>query len=468
LLDSLLQEMQLFLLPLLVCVASLFGKNGLAIADSDFSVDWMTSENFVGISRQDEELLVGNMNNDIENLDRIIQKKDELEHHLVEHFDMVEFNVDDIQLKQAESALQKVDIRKLKFYKESLQKLKMKLSKSKGKAQFDILREIGYIRENANMLIEAFEDNIKIAESKDQEFEEYEEISSEAEELLIEYIDQDIEKLENVIKQKSNLEHHIVEHFELEDQEVSPDGLKLKIAESALHTIDGEKLHSYENSLKDLKAKLMRSNGGKAKSFLVSQIENTRKNAKTIFEAFQENIRLAETFDHEFEEHNEIPAKLSIEESGNPNVLLSSDISYLDEIIENRNPGQVDNVQFSSSRISEGNIESERGIIGRLISSPFVAILLAVTLILIGVVIAVIANRVFYKSRNLAEYPQDLTCVSTCKKEKTPDSRTGLINQQATSPGLELVKEDGGWTSNNWQSWAASSNRRRHKSGPKC
>ena len=46
--------------------------------------------------------------------------------------------------------------------------------------------------------------------------------------------------MSHCIKQKNDLEHHIVEHFELED--VDPDDLKLKVAESAIHSVDVDKL----------------------------------------------------------------------------------------------------------------------------------------------------------------------------------------------------------------------------------
>merc|ERR1711970_1660169 len=125
----------------------------------------------------------------------------------------VDVDADDINLNQARSALQTIDAKKLKVYKESLQASKTKLIRSNGKAQLDVVKEIGYLRENVNTLMEAFEENMKIAETKDHEFEEFEETSSEVETLLIEYIDNDIKDLDKVIKHKNDLEPHIVEHF---------------------------------------------------------------------------------------------------------------------------------------------------------------------------------------------------------------------------------------------------------------
>ena len=143
------------------------------------------------------------------------------------------------------------------------------------------------------------------------------------------------------------MEHHIVKHFELED--VDPDDLKLKVAESAIHSVDVDKLKHYEESLQTLKTKLTQSSG-KAKSAVVSQIAYTRENAKTLFEAFQENIKIAESFDHEFEEHEEsrnlVRPELYLapqtEKEKSKDMKLSVDISYPEEVEE---IGHVDPIQ---------------------------------------------------------------------------------------------------------------------------
>ena len=301
--------------------------------------------------------MIANINRDIESLGFLLKKKEDLEHPLVEHFDLIDVDDDDINLNQARSALHTIDVKKLISYKESLQASKTKLIRSHGKDQFDVVREVGYLRENVNTLMEAFKENMKIAETKDHEFEEFEEVSSEVEELLIEYIDKDIEDLDKVIKHKNDLEHHIVEHFELED--VDPDDLKLKVAESAIHSVDVEKLKHYEESLQNLKTKLTHSRG-KAKSAVVNQIAYTRENAKTLFEAFQENIKIAESFDHEFEEHEESKILVRQElnsapqtEKEKPNDMKwSVDISYPEEVEEIRH---VDPIQKFWTQ-QEGNM----------------------------------------------------------------------------------------------------------------
>jgi len=481
---------------LLVCLTLIVGQNAKLASDPDHlktsDTDQMkTVKDYAGLTPQDQKLLIGNINRDIENLDSLLKKKDDLEHHIVVHFDLVDVDADDINLNQARSALQTIDAKKLKLYKESLQASKTKLIRSKGQAQLDVVKEIGYLRENVNTLMEAFEENMKIAETKDHEFEEFDEISSEVEELLIEYIDKDIKDLDKVIKHKNDLEHHIVEHFELED--VDPDDLKLKVAESAIHSVDVEKLKYYEESLQDLKSKLSKSSG-KVKSAVVSQIANTRENAKTLFEAFQENIKIAESFDHEFEEHEESVKNLARSkvnsapptETGKlDDVKFTIDISYPEEVeeagyvdvesIESRHfenfwanqeaqgnykpveqqvkpTESIESKQYENfwakqeghgnHRSDEGdpsNIESKQWISSTFIPSPFLAIFSMLTLVML-VVLAMAANKRYYKS------------------DKGKMRRATGASKQISSPELELVKEDEGWTS---KSWTASSNRRR-------
>jgi len=508
---------------LLVCLTLIVGQNAKLASDPDHlktsDTDQMkTVKDYAGLTPQDQQLLIGNINRDIENLDSLIKKKDDLEHHIVVHFDLVDVDADDINLNQARSALQTIDAKKLKLYKESLQASKTKLIRSNGKAQLDVVKEIGYLRENVNTLMEAFQENMKIAETKDHEFEEFDEISSEVEELLIEYIDKDIKDLDEVIKHKNDLQHHIVEHFELED--VDPDDLKLKVAESAIHSVDVDKLKHYEESLQDLKTKLTKSSG-KVKSAVVSQIANTRENAKTLFEAFQENIKIAESFDHEFEEHEESMKNLARSKlnSAPPtgkfdDVKLAIDISYPEKVedaghvdvesietkhyenlwanqeprgnfkpveqvrptesIESRqyenfwakqeahgNYKPVDQVRPTESiesrlyenfwanqeahenyKPDEGensNMESKQWISSTFIPSPFFAIFSMLTLVLM-VVLAMAANKRYYKS-------------DKGKFRRVPGASKGT-----SSPELEVVKEDEGWTS---KSWSAKSNRRR-------
>merc|ERR1712243_449799 len=93
---------------------------------------------------------------------------------------------------------------------------------------------------------------------------------------------------------------------------------------------------------------------GRAKSAIVSQIAYTRENAKTLFEAFQENIKMAESFDHEFEEHKESKNLFRPElnsapqtEKGKLNgVKLSVDISYPEELEEIRHVDPIQTKQY--------------------------------------------------------------------------------------------------------------------------
>jgi len=303
-------------------------------------------------------------------------------------------------------------------------------------------------------------------------------ISSQDEELLIEYMDSDIVDLENIIKEKEHLEHHIVEHFNLED--VDEEILKLKVAENVLESIDVKKLKSYEESLKLLRTQIIQSNG-RVNTDLAQQVANTMQNAETLSRAFQKNIEIAVAFDHEFEKHEETANIVEVEAPELPTetpVKFTFDISYPEEKVVNKvddvdhnlfletkqgverdseaieAEGLLDNVDRNSEAIKaerlKDNVDTDPWIfVKTLLSSPFSTVLVLLTFVLLVAMMATTANRILYKSRTYKG--------STCENDKS-----ALISKNTTSPQLETVKEDSGWTSNNWgQSWAATPNRRR-------
>merc|ERR1719430_428568 len=97
---------------------------------------------------------------------------------------------------------------------------------------------------------------------------------------------------------------------------------------------------------------------------------------------------------------------------------------------------------------------SNTWIFGEVLSSPFSTVLVVLTFVLLLAMIITTANRIFYKSRTYTG--------STSDTGRSASDKSALINKSTTSPQLEMVKEDAGWTSNNWgQSWAATPNRRR-------
>jgi len=311
-------------------------------------------------------------------------------------------------------------------------------------------------------------------------------ISSQDEELLVEYMESDIEDLENIIKEKEHLEHHIVEHFNVED--VNADELKLKVAENVLESIDVTKLKSYEESLKLLKTKLIQSNG-RVNADLAQQVANTMQNAETLSRAFQKNIEIAVAFDHEFEKHEEtaafvevkapeftteapvkeIPLKFTFDisypekvaykaEDEDTNILPEMNVEDDRDSETMKREGSKDNVYRDSEAIKaerlKENSNTDTWIFGKVLSSPFSTVLLVLTFVLLLAMTATTANRIFYKSRTYTG--------STCDTGRSASDKSALISKGTTSPQLEMVKEDAGWTSNNWgQSWAATPNRRR-------
>jgi len=312
-------------------------------------------------------------------------------------------------------------------------------------------------------------------------------LSSQDEELLVEYMDSDIEDLENIIKEKEHLEHHIVEHFNLED--VDADELKLKVAENVLESIDVIKLKSYEESLKLLKTQIIQSNG-RVNSDLAQQVANTMQNAETLSRAFQKNIEIAVAFDHEFEKHEETMDFVEVKapESTTETVVseiplkFTFDIAYPDEkvvfkaedddtnlVIEMKEEDDRDSATMKGERLKdnvdrdseaikaerlEDSIDTDPWMFGKVLSSPVSTVLVLLTFVLLVAMIATTANRIFYISRDNKGLTSD--------NGRSVSDKSALISKSTTSPQLEMVKEDAGWTSNNWgQSWAATPNRRR-------
>lgn len=136
--------------------------------------DLITGDDDVDVSARDEDLLVEYMDMEIEDLENIIKKKDDLEHHIVEHFKLENVDPDELQLKVAENVLHLIDLEKLNSYEESLQELKRQLRESNGKVKLEIVDKITETMKNAEDLFETSQETIKIAETFDEEFEEFE------------------------------------------------------------------------------------------------------------------------------------------------------------------------------------------------------------------------------------------------------------------------------------------------------
>jgi len=287
-------------------------------------------------------------------------------------------------------------------------------------------------------------------------------VSAQEEDKLIEYMDMEIEDLENIIKKKEDLEHHVVEHFKLKN--IDPDELQLKVVENVLHMIDLEKLNSYEKSLQELKSQLRQSNG-KVKLEVVDQITETMKNAENLFESFQENIKTSEKFDEEFKELDsaEKLAKMSkpvsekSEESGLPHLKFTFGISYPEETTVKdvkQSPYEGEHLLSKEIEDDSGNLGFiEHKTIGKLFSFPFSAVLTVLILVVLVAMMATVAYRAVCKSKD-----------KSCEMGQTPSDRAKLVCRKTRSPELEMVREDDGWTSNNWgKSWAATPNRRKMK-----
>merc|ERR1719339_777276 len=78
-------------------------------------------------------------------------------------------------------------------------------------------------------------------------------------ELLIEYIDMDIEEFKEIEKQKLKYENQIKDQFNLEN--IEPDELQLRIAERVLKDMDLKDMKSYEEKLLSLRKRIVEAKG---------------------------------------------------------------------------------------------------------------------------------------------------------------------------------------------------------------
>jgi len=324
-------------------------------------------------------------------------------------------------------------------------------------------------------------------------------VSAKDEELLIEYIDMDINDLENIIKQKANLEHHIVDHLNLDD--VEPDELQLKIAEDLLQNIDLVKLKSYEKSLQSLKSQIRKASG-ELKLDTMSQISATMEKAEDFLDASQKKLNLVGELDMEFEEfvetenlvktaENENMVKGSVKSVENENlveaaksepkeIMDSNNVNHLshpdeaqlsEKIIKKAEPFTeivektifvVTEIEDSSSQLKEKSFEEESELIstGQIFPFHLSATLTILTMVVLVGMLVSAAYRIVHQSRKDRNLEIDISCESG----RTPSDGARLIGKEIRSPELEMVKEDDGWNSTNWSKpWAGTPTRRKRK-----
>jgi len=146
--------------------------------------DLITAEDeTVDVSSEDEELLIEYIDMDINDLENIIKQKDNLEHHIEDHFKLDNVESDELQLVMAENVLQNLDIEKLKAYEKSLQDLKSQIKQSNGKLKLEMVDQISATMEKAEVFLDASQEKLKLVGDLDEEFEVFEETEAQLEEI---------------------------------------------------------------------------------------------------------------------------------------------------------------------------------------------------------------------------------------------------------------------------------------------
>jgi len=301
-------------------------------------------------------------------------------------------------------------------------------------------------------------------------------VSSEDEELLIEYIDMDINDLENIIKQKDNLEHHIEDHFKLDN--VESDELQLVMAENVLQNLDIEKLKAYEKSLQDLKSQIKQSNG-KLKLEMVDQISATMEKAEVFLDASQEKLKLVGDLDEEFEVFEETEAQLeefqpitepnvNIDQKNEPDISNAIKKTTTKDTINSKEESSAiaretylgDSAEVLPGENRKQHEKAEKILIGEGFQLPLLPFHFSATLTILSIVVLVgMVGAAAYRMIHKAQVEKDLSCESGCASDKV-----GLVTKEMRSPQLEVVNEDDDWNSKKWaKTWAAEPSRRKRK-----
>jgi len=155
-------------------------------------------DELVDVSAEDEELLIEYIDMDINDLENVIKKKLDLEHHIEDHFKLDNVESDELQLVMAENVLQNLDIEKLKAYEISLQALKSQIKHSNGKLKLEMVDQISATMEKAEVFLDASQEKLKLVGDLDEEFEDFEEAEAKFEEFK-----QTTEPTKNIDQQNS-------------------------------------------------------------------------------------------------------------------------------------------------------------------------------------------------------------------------------------------------------------------------
>ena len=130
------------------------------------------------------------------------------------------------------------------------------------------------------------------------------EVELEKQEMIVDFIDQEVYDIAKIMDDKSKLEKHILTHqHEGHMSEDDGNGLHLDVASSVLKELSTDELTSHEMSLLDLK-KQIKASEGKMSLKDVDKVANLMLGAEDLIKSSQDKLQIVELLDEEFEEND--------------------------------------------------------------------------------------------------------------------------------------------------------------------
>jgi hypothetical protein len=274
-----------------------------------------------------ENLFLDQVNVRIEEFEDLKTQIAVLEQHLRKHSDFAEFN-------DTEHMLVDLDEKAINPYEEELTVMKKKIINSNHEMNASSVEMINTMVDDAEKFLEinrervngVLDDHVASEEHmhehddgshSPENFADYVDLINDNEtmviieeaetELLIEYIDMDIEEFKEIEKQKLEYEKQIKEQFNLDN--IEPDELQLRIAQGVLKDMNLKDMKSHEELLLSLRAQIVEADG-KLNIEEIDQMAATLGEAETYLDNSNNKLKLVGALEQEFQDFEKVESNI--------------------------------------------------------------------------------------------------------------------------------------------------------------
>jgi len=442
----------------------------------------------VNVSDQVETLFLDQINARIEEFEDLNTQVKVLERHLRKHSDFEEFN-------NTEHMLVDIEDKGIKPYEEELVVLKSKIINSNHEINATTVVLINTMVDNAEKFLEvnrervynALDGHVASEEHKHEHdvngshphspehFADYIDliddddeatafIEEEETELLIEFIEMDIEEFKEVERQKLQYEKRITDQFS--DDNIEPDELQLNIAEGVLNDMSIQDIKSFEDKLQSLKTQIKEANGRLEKED-IEKLSDTLDKAEAYLDSSAHKLKLVEALELEFEIYQKVESNIKppkTNDVGNNNTIVSVEsesedsksVEHLHKKLANEVPKHDQTVEDTLDKgVDESKQFEEKEIKLELLRSDFLSFNFSVSLVLLILVVVLVPLGIICRICRKNRVNKNGSC------EVGNGDKSRLFSKKCTrSPKLDVVHENDEWSS---KKWASKSNSRRKR-----